>query len=217
MKNSINRANLASIRSIVYTVLTLVMLISAGTIAGTAKITAGMSAEVAAEFNKQLGIAPSPFTSIKLALMKNPYDKFSDIIDDKVSDKNSAGYQAKYHRRLMTNDESIISAKQRRFSECQKPLAIFVPFVKKAHILSTADEPFTKESIMEGYGIAYPLTAEEMKDGGDRATHIILEQGWKYRSGVKGEGEKHVETAFKACLDIPIALYYWQDNFDDDE
>ena len=210
MKNSINRANLASIRSIVYTVLTLVMLFSAGTIASASPITASMSAEVAAEFTKQLNLQTSPSMSRKLIMMKNPYKKFLKVINKKVGDETNKGYEANYGRRLMTHDESTLKAKFRRFKTCQRTIVYFMGFASKAKRFA---REVSKEEVMEGnvFGVDYPFTQEQAKDDNMRPSQIALELGWQYQ----GQGEAHVETFLSTCLAIPIKLYYWPDKFRD--
>lgn len=214
------------------------VMFSTNSMANTTAITAGMSAEVAAEFNKQFNkpfmsgfiaaLNPEAAAAVKkelkslgpakmsdkLTMMDNPYEKFTGIIDDKMSDKNSAGYQAKYHRRLLTHDESIVEAKRSRFGECQTSIVKYIGFAGNAHTFSTAG--LTKEEIMNGniFGIDYPFTAEQRNDDTYRPGQIALELGWQYKG--RENAEAHVDVFFKTCLDIPIDIYYWEDTFDND-
>jgi len=172
--------------------------------ANASDITSDMSADVAAEFTKQLGLQTWPEMHTKLALMDNPYKKFDKLIRKKLIQEAEEGQK----RRLMTHEESIIKAKKKRFDYCQASVNFFVSFAKRAHTLSTVeDNPLTKDKLMTGNGVKYPFTPEETNSANTRPTQIALALGWKYQ----GKGEEQVETFLKACLNIPISLYYSED------
>lgn len=179
-------------------------------VASATEITAGMNMEVVSEFNKQLSATTYPEMSNKLIFMENPYGKSLTIINNKISDKSEKNFHEQYQRRLMTHDESIIEAKSSRFDACQTEVVRFIAFAKHSAIFSSGKDALTKDKIMKDNGVEYPFTVEEKNDGDLRPIQISLELGWQY----KGQGEGNVEAFFKACLAIPIDLYYWEDSFE---
>lgn len=195
------------------------LVFSASALANTTTITAGMNPAVADEFNvafnNQLKLQHSTFRSVNLAMMSNPYGKFMEEINEKIGDKTDERYHPDYQRRLMTRDENILSGKSARFGECQRVIVRFITLAKSAHyrVNNSHDMPPTKTQIMQGFGVEYPFIADEKNDGTTRPIQIALELGWQYQ----GQGEEHVDTFVKTCLDIPISLYYWEDKFEYDE
>jgi hypothetical protein len=169
-------------------------------------ITSDMSPEVTAEFKKQLDLQTWPAMHTKLALMDNPYKKFYKAIKKKLTEEAEAGNR----RRLMTHEESTLAAKKKRFDYCQSSVHFFVDFAKRAHTLGVVVEPLlTKDQLMTGNGVKYPFTPEQAENGNFRPAQLALELGWKY----KGKGEEYAETFLKACLAIPVSLYYKEDKF----
>lgn len=167
-------------------------------------ITAEMSPEVAAEFNKQLSLQTWPEMHTKLALMDNPYKVFDKATRKVLAAEAEAGQK----RRLMTKEESMIKAQRKRFDYCQASVGFFVDFAERAHTLSTVeDNPLSKDKLMQGNGIKYPFTPEETNNPNTRPAQIALSLGWDYR----GKGKANAETFLKSCLAIPISLYYKED------
>ncbi len=216
MRKSSNHFNLATVFTVIFS---LFFSITLSSMASASSITAGMSAEVAVEFkaelNKQVSLQHSPLRSWNLSMMKNPYGKFLEVIGEKLGDKTDKGFEPNYGRRLMTYGESTLDAKSSRFSECQRAINSFISLAKSAHFRATEwkDHPPTKVQTMQGYGVEYPFTQDEKGDGTYRPIQIALELGWEYQ----GKGEEQVDKFFSACLAIPIDLYFWEDEFDEDE
>ncbi|MEI6858652.1 MAG: hypothetical protein V5788_02485 [Shewanella sp.] len=212
INKTIHRHNLHGMRFIVSFMLSAVFSLNA--MANSTEITSSMSTEVAAEFNKQLSVLTYPLLSTKLLLMSNPYGGFISILNEDVGDKESPEYNPIYHRRLLTHDENLLKAKSKRFSICQNHIIIFMAFTIDANHFSTANYPLSKEQVFSAKGIDYPFTQEQAEDDIMRPQQIALELGWKYQGDREtGMAEKHVDTFFKACLEIPISLYYWEDKF----
>lgn len=213
VNKNINIFNLRDIHFIAYTLFTMVTLFSASATASTAKITSGMSAEVAAEFTKQLSLVNVqlfPKLSDQLSMVKNPYKKSYKVIKKKLKKEAEKGNR----RRARTHNESIIKAKMRRFRECQEKIFLFVGFAGNAKTFSSGKQPLTKELSIKGniYGVDYPFTQEQANSAAYRPSQIALELGWQYKG--RENAEKHVETFFKTCLDIPISVYYVEDKLD---
>ncbi|MCJ8294254.1 MAG: hypothetical protein MJK15_07585 [Colwellia sp.] len=174
--------------------------------ANAIEITAEMSPVVTAEFNKQLALQTWPEKHTKLALMDNPYATFYKVIRKKLKAEAEPGQK----RRLMTNEESMVAAKKKRFDYCQASVPFFVSFAKRADNLSTLeDNPLTKDQLMKGNGVKYPFTEEQSNNANFRPAQIALTLGWKYQ----GKGEKYAEYFLATCLAIPVSLYYTEDKF----
>ena len=110
------------IRTIAFTGVSLVTCFSS--MANAIEITAEMSPEVTAEYNKQLASQTWPEMHTKLALMDNPYATFYKVIRKKLK----AEAEPDQKRRLMTDEESIVAAKKKRFDYCQASVPFFVSF-----------------------------------------------------------------------------------------
>ena len=192
------------IRAIAFTGVSIAVLFSP--IANAIAITTDMSPEITAEFNKQLALQTWPEMHTKLALMDNPYATFYKDIRKKLKAEAEPGQK----RRLMTDDESMLAAKKKRFDYCQASVPFFVSFAKRADNLSTLeDNPLTKDQLMKGNGIKYPFTEEQTNNANFRPAQIALTLGWKYQ----GKGEKYAEEFLATCLAIPVSLYYSEDKF----
>ena len=190
------------IRAIAFTGLSLVTCFSF--MANAIEITAEMSPEVTAEFNKQLALQTWPEKHTKLALMDNPYATFYKIIKKTLIAEAEPGHK----RRLMTDEESIVAAKKKRFDYCQASVPFFVSFAKRADNLSTLeDNPLTKDQLMHGNGVNYPFTEEQSNNANFRPAQIALTLGWKYQ----GKGKKYAEEFLATCLAIPLNLYATKD------
>lgn len=192
------------IRAIAFTGVSIVTCFNS--MANAIVITADMSPEVITEFNKQLALQTWPEMHTKLALMDNPYAIFYKAIRKNIKVETEPGRK----RRLMTEEESIVTAKKKRFDYCQASVPFFVNFAERAYNLSTVEHnPLSKDKLMQGHGIKYPFTEEQSKNANFRPAQIALELGWKY----KGKGEKHAEKFLATCLAIPVSLYYIDDKF----
>ncbi|ALO36265.1 hypothetical protein CMT41_17150 [Colwellia sp. MT41] len=192
------------IRAIAFTGVSIVTFFSS--MANSKAITDEMSAEVTAEFNKQLALQAWPEMHTKLALMDNPYSIFYQKIKISLKEQPTAGHQ----RRLMTEEESLLAAKKKRFDYCQASVPFFVDFAKRADNLSTLEHsPLTKNKLMQGNGVKYPFTEEQSNNGNFRPTQIALTLGWQYQ----GQGEIHAEEFLASCLAIPVSFYYVEDKF----
>jgi len=190
------------IRAIAFAGLSLVTLFSA--MANAISITAEMSTEIAAEYQKQLAKQDWPATHTKLALMDNPYKKSYKVIKKRVKKEAPQGQR----RRLMTEEESMLMAKKKRFDYCQASVSFFVDFAERAHTLSTVEQnPLTEDALMKGNGVNYPFTKEQTNNANFRPTQIALTLGWKYR----GKGKQYAEAFLATCLAIPVGLYYKED------
>ena len=190
------------IRTIAFTGVSISALFSP--MANAIEITAEMSPEVTAEFNKRLALQTWPEMHTKLALMDNPYATFYKVIRKKLKAEAEPGQ----NRRLMTDEESIVTAKKKRFDYCQASLPFFVSFAKRADNLSTLeDNPLTKAQLMKGNGIKYPFTEEQTNNANFRPAQIALSLGWKYQ----GKGEQYAEEFLATCLAIPLNLYVTKD------
>jgi len=185
-------------RAITFTMLSLATLFSAITNAAT--ITAEMSSEITAEYDKLLALQDWPQMHTKLALMDNPYKKIAKKIKKQLKSEAPEGKR----RRLMTDEESMIMAKKKRFDYCQASVEFFVSFAERSFTLSRVENnPLTKDKLMTGNGVKYPFTKEETNNAGTRPAQIALDLGWKYQ----GKGPMYAETFLSTCLAIPIALY----------
>jgi hypothetical protein len=187
------------ISAIAFIGLSIVTLFSA--MASAVSITAEMSPEIVTEYNKQLASQTWPETHTKLALMDNPYKKSYKIIKKRLKNEAPEGQR----QRLMTEEESMIMAKKKRFDYCQASVSFFVDFAERAHTLSTVEQnPLTEDALMKGNGVKYPFTKEQTNNANFRPTQIALTLGWKYR----GKGKQYAEAFLATCLAIPVALYY---------
>ncbi|KGJ92258.1 hypothetical protein [Colwellia psychrerythraea] len=199
-----NKIYWSYIRALTFTGVCLVAFFSF--MANAMTITAEMSPEVTSEYNKQLDLQTWPKMHTKLALMDNPYATFYKTIRKKLKKEAITGKR----RRLMTHDESIVSAKKKRFDYCQASVSFFVDFAKRAHDLSTLENnPLTKDKLMTGNGVKYPFTDQEANNANFRPAQIALTLGWKYQ----GKGEQYAEAFLANCLAIPVSLYYKEDSF----
>ncbi len=170
------------------------------TSAHASTITAEMSPEIITEYNKQLALQDWPKIHTKLALMDNPYKKIAKKIKKQLKSEAPEGKR----RRLMTDEESIIMAKKKRFDYCQASVEFFVSFAQRAYTLSREENnPLTKDKLMAGNGVQYPFTEEETNNAATRPAQIALDLGWKYQ----GKGPMYAETFLATCLAIPISLY----------
>ncbi len=207
----VNKINTASyqkafqlIRTIIITGLSAVA-ISSFT-ANAMSITADMSPEVTTEYNKQLALQSWPAMHTRLAFMDNPYSKFYKVIRKQLKKEAGEGHR----RRLMTHEESILTAKKKRFDYCQASVTFFVDFAARAQTLSTVEQnPLTEDALMKGNGVEYPFTKEQTNNANFRPTQIALTLGWKY----KGKGKQYAEAFLSSCLAIPVSLYYKEDKF----
>ena len=172
--------------------------------ANAISITAEMSPEVTTEYRKQLALQTWPAMHTKLALMDNPYSTFYKITRKKLKKEAGPGQR----RRLMTQEESLLMAKKKRFDYCQASVNFFVDFSQRAQTLSTVEQnPLTKDALMKGNGVKYPFTKAQTNNANFRPAQIALTLGWKY----KGKGKQYAETFLANCLAIPINLYYQED------
>ncbi|MBU2871144.1 hypothetical protein [Colwellia sp. E2M01] len=172
--------------------------------ANTLSITAEMSPEVVAEYNKQLASNSWPEMHTKLALMDNPYAKQYKVLRKALRKEAPEGKR----KRLMTHEESLFMAKKMRFDYCQASVSFFVDFSQRAFDLSTTEQnPLTKEQLMQGNGVAYPFTEAEKNNPSTRPPQIALDLGWKY----KGQGKARAKEFLATCLAIPVELYYKED------
>jgi hypothetical protein len=175
-------------------------------IANATTLTADMSPEVAVEFNKQLALQPWPELHTKLGLMDNPYKPFYKKIKKQLKAEAVTGQR----RRLMTHEESMLTAKKKRFDYCQASVNFFVSFAERAHNLSKLeDNPLSKDTLMNGNGVKYPFTEAETNNANTRPAQIALTLGWKHQ----GKGKEYAEAFLKTCLAIPVELYYKEDKF----
>jgi len=183
--------------------------------ANATSITASMSPEVAAEFNKLLkktiSSLPTTARSMNLAVMPSPYEKVISNIIDKRENEAIPGLS----RRLMTYEEDIVFAKKDRFKACQGQVILFIAFAGNAYNFSNGVGALPKKQIMSGRGVEYPFTEDERNDGDSRPTQIALELGWKYQG--RDNAEAHLDDFLSTCLAIPIDLYYWKDEFTEDD
>jgi len=163
-------------------------------------ITAEMSPEISAEYDKQLALQDWPQMHTKLALMDNPYKKIAKKIKKQLKSEAPEGKR----RREKTDEESMTMAKKKRFDYCQASVEFFVSFSERAHSLSKLeDNPLSKDKLMTGNGVKYPFTKEEKNNAATRPAQIALDLGWKYQ----GKGPMYAETFLATCLEIPVALY----------
>ena len=192
------------IRSIVFTGLSIMTLLSA--MANAISITAEMSPDIATEYQKQLALQAWPAMHTKLALMDNPYKKPYKVIKKLLKKEAPEGKR----RRLMTEEESMLTAKKKRFDYCQASVEFFVSFAERSFTLSRLENnPLTKDKLMTGNGVKYPFTKEETNNAGTRPAQIALDLGWKYQ----GKGPMYAENFLANCLAIPVSLYYKEDKF----
>jgi hypothetical protein len=197
-----DKKTLSFMRAITLSGLSVLTLFS--TMANAISITAEMRPEVTTEYKKQLALQDWPAIHTKLALMDNPYSKFYKIIRKKLKEEAPTGQR----RRLMTKEESILTAKKTRFDYCQASVSFFVDFSERAQTLSTVERnPLSEDSLMEGNGVEYPFTKEQTNSANFRPTQIALTLGWKY----KGRGKQYAEAFLATCLAIPVSLYYKED------
>ncbi len=167
-------------------------------------VIAQMSPEISAEYKKHLAAQTWPEMYKKLALMDNPYKASFKALKKKLKQEAEPGQR----RRLMTDEESIMAAKKKRFDYCQASIDFFVSFAKRAHTLSKVEQnPLTKEQLMSGNGVDYPFTKVQKNDGNLRPAQIALELGWKYQ----GKAEQYAEGFLGTCLAIPLELYFKED------
>jgi hypothetical protein len=196
------KKTLSFIRTITLAGLSVLTLLS--TTANAISTTAEMSHKVTTEYKKQLDLQDWPAMHTKLALMDNPYSKFHKVIRKKLKKEAPAGQR----RRLMTPEESMLTAKKKRFDYCQASVSFFVDFAERAQILSTIEQnPLSEEALMKGNGVEYPFTKEQTNSANFRPTQIALTLGWKY----KGKGKQYAEAFLATCLAIPVSLYYKND------
>jgi hypothetical protein len=197
-----DKKTLPFIRTITFAGLSLLTLFSAT--ANAISITAEMSPEVTTEYKKQLALQEWPAMHTKLALMDNPYSKLHKVIRKKLKKEAPAGQR----RRLMTAEESMLTAKKKRFDYCQASVSFFVDFTERAQTLSTVEQnPLSEDALMKGNGVEYPFTKEQTNSANFRPTQIALTLGWKY----KGKGKQYAEAFLATCLAIPVSLYYKED------
>lgn len=174
------------------------------TTANAISITVEMSPEVTTEYKKKLALQDWPAMHTKLALMDNPYSKFHKVIRKKLKKEAPAGQR----RRLMTQEESMLTAKKKRFDYCQASVNFFVDFSERAQTLSTIEQnPLSEDALMKGNGVKFPFTKEQTNNANFRPTQIALTLGWKY----KGKGKQYAEAFLATCLAIPVSLYYKDD------
>jgi len=179
--------------------LTLVSIMSSASVSAIT-ITAEMSPEISAEYDKQLALQDWPQMHTKLALMDNPYKKIAKKIKKQLKSEAPEGKR----RRETTDEESMTMAKKKRFDYCQASVEFFVSFSERAHSLSKLeDNPLSKDKLMTGNGVKYPFTKEEKNNAATRPAQIALDLGWKYQ----GKGPMYAETFLATCLEIPVALY----------
>jgi len=179
--------------------LTLVSIMSSASVSAVT-ITAEMSPEISAEYDKQLALQDWPQMHTKLALMDNPYKKIAKKIKKQLKSEAPEGKR----RRATTDEESMTMAKKKRFDYCQASVEFFVSFSERAHSLSKLeDNPLSKDKLMTGNGVKYPFTKEEKNNAATRPAQIALDLGWKYQ----GKGPMYAETFLATCLEIPVALY----------
>jgi len=179
--------------------LTLVSIMSSASVSAIT-ITAEMSPEISAEYDKQLALQDWPQMHTKLALMDNPYKKIAKKIKKQLKSEAPEGKR----RREKTDEESMTMAKKKRFDYCQASVEFFVSFSERAHSLSKLeDNPLSKDKLMTGNGVKYPFTKEEKNNAATRPAQIALDLGWKYQ----GKGPMYAETFLATCLEIPVALY----------
>jgi len=192
------------IRALTFTGLSVMTLFSF--MANSMAITDDMSPAVTSEYKKLLDSQNWPKMHTKLALMDNPYSIFYKTIKKKLKKEAEAGQR----RRLMTHEESMLSAKKKRFDYCQASVPFFVDFAQRAYDLSTLENnPLTKDKLMTGNGVKYPFTKQETNNANFRPAQIALTLGWKYQ----GKGEQYAEAFLANCLAIPVDLYYKEDKF----
>jgi hypothetical protein len=179
--------------------LTLVSIMSSASVSALT-ITAEMSPEITAEYDKQLALQNWPQMHTKLSLMDNPYKNIAKKIKKQLKSEAPEGKR----RRLMTDEESMIMAKKKRFDYCQASVEFFVSFADRSFTLSRVENnPLTKDKLMTGNGVKYPFTKEETNNAGTRPAQIALDLGWKHQ----GKGPMYAEAFLATCLAIPIALY----------
>ncbi len=187
------------IRTIFITMFSLVTLFSS--MANAKTITAEMSSDIVTEYKKQLALQTWPQMHTKLALMDNPYKKIAKKIKKQLKSEAPEGKR----RREMTDEESMIMAKKKRFDYCQASVEFFVSFAERAFTLSRLENnPLTQDKLMTGNGVKYPFTKEETNNAGTRPAQIALDLGWKYQ----GKGPMYAETFLATCLAIPVSLYH---------
>jgi hypothetical protein len=204
LSTSVYKTMLSLIRTMTFSGLSGLIIVN--TLANAAVLTAEMTPEVTAEFKKQLALQTWPAMHTKLALMDNPYAKFYKVIKKKLKKEAEEGHR----RRLMTPEESMLTAKKKRFDYCQASVNFFIEFSERSHTLSTVEhKPLTKDQLMVGHGIAYPFTEEQTNSADFRPVQIALELGWKYR----GKGKQYAEEFLASCLAVPVSLYYKEDKF----
>jgi len=201
-KGKVNNNTSPLIRALIFTALSIVTLVSSisNAMANTMTITAEMSTEITAEYDKQLALQDWPHMHTKLALMDNPYKKIAKKIKKQLKTEAPEGKR----RRAMTDAESIIMAKKKRFDYCQASVEFFVSFAERSFTLSREENnPLTKDELMTGNGVKYPFTKAETNNAGTRPAQIALDLGWKYQ----GKGPMYAETFLATCLAIPVTLY----------
>lgn len=204
-----NHINTPKTKSIFITIRTLAAVVfSALTLfsvsANAASITAEMSPEVKAAYEKSLAAQSWPEIHTKLAFMDNPYKKFDRALKKSLRKEAPEGKK----RRLRTPEENTLVAKKMRFDYCQAAITFFVDFSQRAYDLTIVeDNPLTEDQLMAGNGIAYPFTDAEKNDGKTRPTQLALQLGWEY----KGKGKVYAEHFLASCLAEPISLYYQED------
>ena len=192
------KSTLLFIRTITFTGLSVLALFS--TTVNAVSITAEMSPEVTTEYKKQLALQDWPAMHTKLALMDNPYKKLAKAIKKVLKAEAPEGKR----RRLMTEEETIIMAKKKRFDYCQASVEFFVSFAERSFTLSRLENnPLSKDKLMTGNGVKYPFTKEETNNAGTRPAQIALDLGWKHQ----GKGPMYAETFLATCLAIPVNLY----------
>lgn len=203
MKKSINGHNLRSIRIVACTLVTIVTLFSA-CIMASATVTAY-------EKKVLLSMQHYPDNLRTLLLTPNPYEERLTIIGQKIEEEAPEGF----YRRLMTHDESVLKAKNDRFNQCYGELVMFIGIAANLHAFTTGKNPLTKAQLLPGYGVDYPFTEEQTNDGDSRPRQIALELAWQYKG--RENADAHVDIFFKTCLAIPMSLYYWEDEYLEDD
>lgn len=186
------------LRTVAFIGLSLLSLLSLNAKANS--VTAQMSPEITAEYKKLLAAQTWPKMYKKLAFMDNPYKAAFKKMKKALKKEAPEGKR----RRLMTEEESIMAAKKKRFDYCQASVDFFVSFAARAYTLSRVEQnPLSEEKLMSGNGVDYPFTKEQKNNGTYRPAQIALELGWKYQ----GKGEQYAESFLATCLAIPVSLY----------
>ena len=135
---------------------------------------------------------------------KDPYAK----VKDKVREKVDAG-------KAMSMDDKIIWAKSERFDVCGSALSVYYGRANnfKVRIEASLSKEELMKSFAERHHLSYPFSKEDSEDGDQAPYQLALKKAWQYRLN-RNSG---IADFINSCLSLPIELYLWEDEEEDDE